>query len=147
MVNFIKGGTRIFASAGGQGLAAGNPTPVKEDNYLSALLKLIPAEIISVYMGVRDSADQHHALTIWFWACLVTCFIFRIYSNQPQKAGAKLADVQWRSVIISTIAFFLWACAMGSTSPVPGFEPWMASAVAALFGLLAPLLVPGDPQT
>jgi hypothetical protein len=146
MVNFVRGGTRIYAAVEGRrsGLESGpQAVPAGDqpgDNYLSALLKLIPAEVVSVYMAIRDSAAQHDNATLWFILCLITCFILRTYSNLPRKPGAGLWDVQWRSVAVSVVAFFLWAQAI----PLLNLDPWLASALAALFGILAPLLVAAD---
>lgn len=161
MVNFVRGGTRIYGMSAKStaaprdrslvGRADTSPAqeengPAQGDNYLSALLKLIPAEVISIYMAIRDSASQHHFLAQWFVLCLITCIIFRAYSNLPGKADSTWRDIQGRSVLVSAIAFFLWAFAIGSEPPIPQvhLDPWLASALAALFGLLAPLLVPGD---
>ena len=182
MANFIRGGSRIYATApdvprpadtawlrqlghndlatavedrlqaAPAGAAPGGPKqPAKGDNYLSALLKLVPAEIITVYLATKDTASEHHALTTWFLLCLLTCVIFRAYSNLPDKAGAALRDIQWRTVVVSAVAFFLWAFATADQGkpPISGLnlEPWLAGAAAGLFGIVAPLLVPADPQT
>jgi hypothetical protein len=125
--------------------------PAKGDNYLSALLKLVPAEIITVYLATKDTASEHHGLTTWFILCLLTCIIFRAYSNLPDQPGAAIRDVQWRAVVVSAAAFFLWAFATAEQGkpPIAGLnlEPWLAGAAAGLFGIIAPLLVPADPQT
>lgn len=159
MVNFVRGATRIYAPAADTGpdrglktLADGAPQPKQPDkpadSYLSALLKLVPAEIISIYMPLRDGAQTDKKLALWFFICLAACIIFRAYSNLPQKADSSFKDVQWRSVLVAAVAFFLWAYAIGPEQPVaiPGFSQWLASGIAAVFGLLAPLLVPGDTQ-
>ena len=158
MVNFVRGGTRIYGAveskktgleSGSQAAPAGGPPG---DNYLSALLKLIPAEVVSIYMAIRDSAAQHDSAPLWFILCLITCFILRTYSNLPRKPGSGIWDVQWRSVAVSVVAFFLWAQAIGSAKallpmlPLLNLDQWLASALAALFGILAPLLVPADPD-
>jgi hypothetical protein len=136
----------------GTGATEDSPKPpAKGDNYLSALLKLVPAEIITVYLATKDTASEHHGLTTWFLLCLLTCIIFRAYSNLPDKPGAAIRDVQWRAVVVSAAAFFLWAFATAEQGkpPIAGLnlEPWLAAAAAGLFGILAPLLVPADPQT
>jgi hypothetical protein len=178
MANFIRGGSRIYEAApappapalrelsrseltarvdstapsAATGAAEGAPKqPAKGDNYLSAALKLVPAEIVTLYLATKDTAADHHGLTTWFVLCLVTCFIFRAYSNVPDKPGAGIREVQWRAVMVSTIAFFLWAFATAEQGkpPIAGLnlEPWLAGAAAGLFGLLAPALVAADPQT
>src|SRR5215472_7777346 len=99
MVNFVRGGTRIYAAVEGRktGLESGPqaaPGAQPGDNYLSALLKLIPAEVVSIYMAIRDSAAQHDSAPLWFLLCLVACFILRTYSNLPRKPGSGIRDVQ-----------------------------------------------------
>jgi hypothetical protein len=156
MVNFVRGGTRIYGQSEPRatGLesvpltaATGGPPG---DNYLSALLKLIPAEVVSIYMAIRDSAAQHDSASLWFILCLIACLILRTYSNLPRKPKGTVWDTQWRCVAVSVVAFFLWAQAIGSSKPLLpmlpllNLEQWLASALAALFGVLAPLLVPAD---
>jgi hypothetical protein len=166
MVNFLRGGTRIYASAP---RAAGGRRIIREtvregeepreappgtgdsalqgDNYLSALLKLIPSEMIVVYNAVKESAATHKFVGGWLLLCLATCIILRAYSNLPRNADATFRDVQWRSVAVSAAAFYLWAFGSGTVTEYSwlNIEPWLASALAALFGLLAPLVVPGAP--
>jgi len=164
MANFIRGGSRIYdtapvrvppattleSTAQPATARGGGKQPAKGDNYLSALLKLVPAEIVTVYLATKDTASTHNGLTTWFVLCLLTCIIFRAYSNLPDKEGAAIKDVQWRAVGVSAVAFFLWAFATAEQGkpPIAGLnlEPWLAGAAAGLFGLLAPALVPADPQ-
>lgn len=169
MANFVRGATRIYEPApppSTQPVVQSrtdvvtldkdrSKPPEKGDSYLSALLKLIPAEIITIYLATKEAAAAHdNGLTILFLACLVTCIIFRIFSNLPDKPGAKIrADVQGWSVIVSAIAFVLWAFATAEQGKPPvaiagwTLEPWLAGILAGLFGIVAPLVVPADPQT
>jgi hypothetical protein len=163
MVNFIRGGVRLYnhprvplarldAAPNDHGAIDRNQAADDtngSDTYMTALLKLIPAEVVSVYMAIRDSASAHKSLTIWFLLCLVVCFVLRTYASLPKSGNAGLWVVQWRGVIVSAIAFVLWAFAIGGDPPIPGtpLEQWSASALAALLALLAPLIVPGDPNT
>lgn len=168
MVNFIRGATRIYAPApavparGGRGFVRetarqgaekqdepGHTDEVapKGDNYLSALVKLIPSEMIAVYNAIKDSASTHKFVGGWFLLCLGTCIILRSYANLPKKADVTIRDVQWRSVGVSAVAFYLWAFGGGLVTEYAwlNMEAWLASALAALFGLIAPLIVPGAP--
>jgi len=161
MPNFLRGGTRIYTE-----LTPARPlahldsvdpdnkprTPEetnRSDTYLTTLLKLVPAEIVSVYMAIRDSATQHQALALWFFACLIVCFILRAYASLPKTSAGErkgITQVQWIGVIVSCIAFCLWAFSIGSERPVSWIplDQWLAAALAALLSILAPLLVPGD---
>jgi hypothetical protein len=169
MVNFVRGGVRLYdhpqivkrtptghLDADEGGAPAADVPSNRSDTYLTAVLKLIPAEVVTVYMAIRDSATQHGKLTLWFILCLVTCFIFRSYASLPRNTKSGLPDfrdAQWIGVVVAVIAFYLWAYATGAGPELPSFlgflqiDSWLASALAALLGILAPLIVPGDPDT
>jgi hypothetical protein len=119
------------------------------DYYLTVLVKLVPAEIASVYMAMRDSAAQHGALKVWFFACLVACLLLRSVVSFPKEGPHRLRQVQWRSVTVSCVAVQRWAFSIGSEKPVPyaAAGQWPASTVAALLSLIAPVPVPGDNAT
>jgi hypothetical protein len=173
MVNFVRGGVRLYdhpnlraveapahldaderiAAAAGAGAAT--PT-TGGDTYLTAVLKLVPAEIITLYMAVRDSASAHQSLRLWFIICAVACLILRGYASLPKSAKGhtlNFKDPQWIGVVISVVAFYLWAYATGAGPEWPSLlkylqpEQWLASAMAGILGILAPLVVPGDPNT
>ena len=170
---FIRGSTRVYTgptqpvrllahldSAEATDRPATPAQTNRTDSYLTVLLKLVPAEVVSIYMAIRDSATQHHSLTFWFFACLAVCFVLRAQASLPKRdaqhpGGNKgagnpvsrwIRDVQWTSVIVSCIAFLLWAFAIGPDRPVPALplDQWLASALAALLSALAPIIVPGD---
>ncbi|MCW1990966.1 UNVERIFIED_ORG: hypothetical protein M2425_002418 [Bradyrhizobium japonicum] len=170
MVNFIRGATRIYAPAsarpdlregriiretkreGAEELAEATQADegvAKGDNYLSALIKLIPSEMIAVYNAIKDSAATHKFVGGWFLLCLGTCIILRVYANLPNRTDVTFWDVQWRSVGVSAAAFYLWAFGGGLVTEYSwlNIEAWLASALAALFGLIAPMIVPGDSRT
>ena len=158
MANLIRGATRIYADTPGvipeagvliqEAAAPGAPGKIAGDSYMTALLKLIPTEVVSIYMAIRDSATEHHFLMGWFFLCLATCILLRSYSSAPATGGSGLRAVQWQSVIVSSVAFVLWAFSIGPDQPVPSLhlEQWLAAALAALFGVIAPLLVPAEPR-
>jgi hypothetical protein len=153
MVDFIRGGTRIYAAPAAT--AAGNlrsfnaapAASAPPDNYLSALLKLIPTEIVAIYLAAKAAWVTNNALLYWFGLCLLACICLRAYSSMPRDS-TEPAKPQWASVLVSSIAFVLWACAMGPPSPLGayGLPEWAAGGIAGLFGILAPFLIPGDKQ-
>lgn len=156
VVNFLAGGTRVYARPDRLigFLDADDPTHAptgaeqtnRNDSYLSVLLKLVPAEVVSVYMAIRDSATQHGGLAVWFFACLAVCLVLRAYSSLPKTGARGFRDVQWAGVAVSCVGFFLWAYAIGADPPIAALplQQWLASALAALLSLLAPIIVPGD---
>jgi len=81
-------------------------------SYLDRLLKMIPAEVISLYLVGSGliPGDQSTVLVIWGLICLAGVVVIRAYGT---------ADVQnalptdWVHVAISSIAFVIWVYSMG----------------------------------
>ncbi len=146
MANFLRGGTRIYGTQSVAPIEEGVVTRDTSDNYLSAILKLIPAEVVSIYMAIKDSAVSHNFVPGWFLLCLGTCVVLRGYSSLPKDGAIGLRDIEVRNVLVTAIAFYLWASAISPTPVIQrvNLEPWLASALAALFAIVAPLLVPAD---
>ena len=90
MPNFIRGGARIYTEPASRGRIVAHLDATDEetrpqtpdetnrsDTYLTTLLKLIPAEIVSLYIAFRDLWSEHDYLWAWFWICLASCLILR----------------------------------------------------------------------
>jgi hypothetical protein len=127
----------------------GGATP-KGDFDLSNILKLVPADIVSIYLIAKGLAPKSesefvksHWLQIAFWLCLAACVLVRIVVNK--KAGWSLKSVNWQLVGVTTVAFFIWAHAVGDEAPVFSFfSGSLAGLFALLFGAIAPKLVPAE---
>ncbi len=77
--------------------------------YMENLIKLIPAEVISLYLtGKGFFPPSQKGLWIWSLICLVLVIIVRIW-------GTREADkpVQWAAVVIPAISFVIWVYAVG----------------------------------
>jgi hypothetical protein len=118
------------------------------DTYYSAILKLIPAEIVAAFLAVQEAAQTHNRPTLWFFLCLVACILLRAQASRPATSAEPwYKQVQWLSVIAAAIAFVLWAHAVSAKPPwIPSLEQWLAGAGAMLFGAVAPAFVSaGEP--
>ena len=85
---------------GGTAIAQGG------DPWLTRLVKLIPAEIIAVYLAGYELAGDF--VGWWAFTCLVLVFVSRIWGT---KEGDK--PVQWFAVLVSAFSFIIWIYAMG----------------------------------
>jgi hypothetical protein len=87
--------------------------------YTDKLIRLIPAEIITIYLTVRGywtapsgtSTDSGGFLGIWPLICIVLLLISRSW-------GTRSANGSWRSIqiggiVIAAISFVIWVYAMG----------------------------------
>jgi hypothetical protein len=160
----VRGATRIYAEATptAADFAPGSPKPKAPDSYLTTLLKLIPSEIVAGYVAVGQMWQSKGYLLVWFWLCMVACFLFRAYASLPKDQPGGPKQVQWVAVLITCVAFYLWASTVYSPGDAKGapsalniipdgwgriaLEPWQAGGIGLLFSILAAVFVPKDPQ-
>lgn len=126
------------------------PAPKGGDINLANIVKLIPAEIVAIYMAARGVVpDTTHVLGLpWpmflVLVCLVVCVLVRYLATRSAPGG-----VNWWLVGVSAVAFFLWAHALYPQRPGPviaDFYGSIAGTLAALFGIIAPKFVPAQPD-
>lgn len=135
----------VAASPAFKTLADGTPDPAaapkKEDKYTDKLIKLIPGEIVSVYLAVYafvksssyDPADQQLLQWIVFTAILVLTPVY-LY---------KMAGVtKWTQILFNTIAFVVWVFSFGG--PAEGMTVYHFSLqfLVALFLPVYTLFIP-----
>lgn len=134
------GGATIASVAGGA-----PPTTQTGEINLDNILKLIPGEVVPIFItGVGITVTQlTHWNAIVFWICFTLCGWLRAIASKPANAVRLLEGVNWRLVLVSLAAFFIWAHAVSTAAPVSGWLPpsgW--GFFAMIFGVLAPTLVP-----
>ena len=94
-------------------LAATATAPAEDFNaYLDRLLKMIPAEVISLYLvgsGLIPN-DKPVVLTVWAAICLVGLLIIRAYGTADRLRSL---PTDWVHVAISVVAFLIWIYSLG----------------------------------
>jgi hypothetical protein len=138
------------ASAGALAQAApapGAPAAGNGEINLSNILKLIPADIVAVYLAGNAVSPETvfwgKHWPFWFcWLCVLACIIVRYAATKSAPSG-----VNWLLILVSTVAFFIWAHAVSEQhGPVIDiFHGAIAGVVAMLFGIVAPAIVPAQP--
>lgn len=113
--------------------------------YLDRLLKMIPAEIVSLYMigtGFITTA-QDTILVAWSVICFLLVFVVRIYAT---KDPAKKEPPQWTAIIISALAFVIWLYWMGGPFVLyPEIhDKTIASLLVLLWTFVIPIFYKGD---
>lgn len=98
--------------------------------YVERLARLIPAEVLGIYLtfrglagpgspqnngGVTDSPDLF-ALS-WPVICFALVILSRIWGSRPPGTSVSkaLSTAQWPVVFISTVSFVLWVYATGDS--------------------------------
>jgi hypothetical protein len=81
-------------------------------SYLERLMKMIPAEVIGLYLvgiGIIPD-DQPVAMVFWAVVCLAGVVAIRALGTSDR---AQNLPVDWIHVIISTVAFVIWVYTLG----------------------------------
>jgi hypothetical protein len=116
--------------------------PQIPDEYLSKVLKLIPAEVVSLYValaaliGVSGESVNEYAFWFIFIVCLIgtPLYLWKI---------TKVSD--FLQVGISTLAFVVWVITLGAsplTKAIPGFEPVYGGVLLLVFTFFIPFFMP-----
>lgn len=119
-----------------------------EDPWTTKVLKLIPADIVAVYIAVFNlvkaqggEADQTRALQWIVFAVIaaITPFYLRKVVNV----------ISWNQIILTELAFFIWVLSLGG--PLDGlswgkFTPqFLGAIILPVYTLIIPLLYDEKP--
>lgn len=108
------------------------------DPWLARLVKLVPAEIVAVYLAGRPLAQEHYA-GAWPVVCLALVVIVRAWGTGDRRGP------QWASVGISAVSFVLWVYAMGGHFLNYNLDVNLASLGVLVWTTLVPVFWRGDP--
>ncbi len=95
---------------------AGTTAPAVPDPYRDRLLKLIPAEVVSVYLAVFQVMKAQSKTSETFYYLV---FGLLLVGNILYKWRAGVTD--WVEFLISSIAFVLWVFSVGGPVPDQAF--------------------------
>ena len=127
---------RLFAA---DHRASGEPAgPV--DPWLTRLVKLVPAEIVAVYLAGRPLAQEHYA-GLWPVACLVLTIVVRAFGTSDSSGP------QWLSVGVSAVSFVLWVYATGGQFLTYPLDVNLAGLAVLVWTTLVPVFWRGDPAS
>ncbi len=110
------------------------------DPYLSRLLKLVPAEVLALYLTFKEVAAGF--LGVWATICLVLVVVVRTIGNR--QAGK---PIQIAAIIIATVSFVLWLYASGGyllNVKLPVNSSGVVSVAIGVWTFLLPYLYKGD---
>ena len=108
------------------------------DPWLTRLVKLVPAEVVAVYLAGRPLAQERYAGG-WPVACLVLLVIVRAWGTNDRHGP------QWVSVAISAVSFVLWVYAIGGRFLTWSVDVNLAALGVLLWTALVPVLWRGEP--
>jgi hypothetical protein len=109
----------------------------QENSFMQVLLKLIPSELIAVFIFVQSVMPRI------FWAHLaVTVVLVALTPLYLSRASGVHSRPQ---LVVSTLSLVVWIYAMG-TGPIrfispPFYEPWYGAVVLAVWTLVPPMFL------
>jgi hypothetical protein len=115
----------------------------KFDFYLDRLLKMIPGEVIGLYLVGSGfiPQDRPTVLALWAVVCLVGVILLRAYATTDQPNGK---PPQWGPVAISAVAFVIWVYTLGGPFAAFGlFVPYIGSLFVLAWTFFIPVLYKG----
>ncbi len=141
---------RIFRplSAAQRNALPSTPSP---DSYGARLLKLVPAEVIALYLAgrgvIRADADPiagatpQTALLVWTAIGLVAVVAIRWWGTGDRALGEK---PQKMAVVISALSFLVWIYSIGDVFADQGIhDPKLAALLVIAWTFAAPLVYRG----
>ena len=121
------------------------------DISLTNIVKMIPGDVVAIYLTARGAVPETQTVLGLRWpffltvACLVVCFVLRYFATRAGSSGPN-----WPLILVTCIAFFIWAHAIYPKGPGPIFPDLygsVAGVIAMLLGIVAPKFVPAVPDS
>lgn len=126
--------TRDAAGAGGEGFKF----------YVDRLVKLIPAEVLGLYLIGVGLIPTGIALALAVWAAVCTALVIFARAYATADPANKLGP-QWAAVAVSTVSFILWLYSMGGPFEAYGLAvPWLGSLAILVWTFLVPYFYKGE---
>jgi hypothetical protein len=130
------------------GVKAVVPTTPKDDfnSYLDRLMKMIPAEVIALYL-VGSSLipkEQSIGLVVWSVVCLIGVILLRAYGTADSTENK---PTDWTHTIISAVAFVIWIYSLGG--PFEAYKlqiPWIGSLAILAYTFFVPIFYKGPKE-
>jgi len=142
-------GVVITARKGGKRSSRPAASAPVQDNfafYLERLMRLIPADVIGMYLaGVAVIPEgQRLGSVIWAIFCLAGVIALRAWGTADAR---REQPTDWVHVTVSAVAFIVWVYALGG--PFKGFNlylPWLASLLVLAVTFAVPFFYKGPAE-
>ncbi|OGP53538.1 MAG: hypothetical protein A2Y65_12000 [Deltaproteobacteria bacterium RBG_13_52_11] len=124
------------------GIAEAKQTPIQ--SYMERLVKLIPAEVVGLYLVGQGIIPQNEkaAIVVWSIVCLGLVVLVR---SQATGDRANNISPQWIAVGVSTISFVIWVYNMPGPFQVYQLAiPYMGSLAVLVWTFIVPYLYKGS---
>lgn len=114
-------------------------------DYLERLVKLIPSEVISLYLvGKGIIEGEGGLLLIWTVFCLIGVMLIRVYGTADPEKNLK---PQLSAVFVSCVSYLIWVYSMGDIFAIYRiYLPKLGSLLVLGWTFVIPYIYKGDPE-
>jgi hypothetical protein len=120
----------------------GRAIDTENNTFFQLLLKLIPSEVIAVFVFIQGVMPQLLAPQLVVSLLLVAITPLYLHAAMGVRSRAQL--------VVSTLSLLVWIFALGQGPvrfiPSPWYEPWYGSVALALWTLVPPMLLAREGQ-
>jgi hypothetical protein len=114
--------------------------------YLDRLMKMVPGEVVGLYLVGSGfiPRDQALVLAIWAFVCLIGVIAVKAYGTADPAAHVA---PDWVHVAISAVAFVIWVYSIGG--PFAAYNlavPYIGSLLVLAWTFFVPLFYHGAPE-
>jgi hypothetical protein len=116
-------------------------------SYLDRLVKLIPAEVLSLYLTGYGLIPKDRLVpsSVWALVCLVFVAVVKAYGTSDRVHAVPADRVH---VAISMVAFVIWVYSLGGPFILLGvYEAYIASLLILGFTFISAYIYRGQPDT
>jgi len=124
------------------GTAREKQTPIQ--SYMERLVKLIPAEVVGLYLVGQGiiPPDQKIAIVVWSIVCLGLVVLVRAKTTGDRTNSI---SPQWGAIAVSTISFIIWVYTI--PGPFQAYQlaiPYLGSLAVLVWTFVVPFLYQGS---
>jgi hypothetical protein len=121
------------------------PAETSQDfkGYLDRLMKMIPSEVVALYLVGSGFIPSHQSLVLALWAivCLFGVIALKAYGTADQT---NKIQPDWIHVAISSFAFVLWVYTIGGPFAAYGLAvPYIGSLLVLAWTFFVPIFYHG----
>jgi len=109
----------------------------RDDQYLARLVKLIPAEVVALYLTFKEVAATW--LDVWAWICLVLVIIARAFGTKGAQKSPQVG-----AVLLAAFSYVLWIYATGGHLVQIDLPAGAVSVAIGVWTFLVPIFYKGD---
>jgi hypothetical protein len=116
------------------------------NSYLDRLMKMIPAEVIALYLVGSGLIPEGQAvgLVVWSVICLVGVILLRAYGTADSTENK---PTDWTHTIISAVAFVIWVYSMGGPFALYNlYIAWIGSLLVLAYTFFVPIFYKGPEE-